>query len=532
MRDILILQLGRLGDLVQTLPLIRRCKEVHPGCRVTLVCLEAFQAVIGEAGGWDRLVPVSLADTDRLADPEQAAAFPDLPPFDGIAEFREDYDLVVTLNPDLGSAVLCQKIRAARKLGRIHTYEGELRLLGPWAKYLFAMVSQRTGNLFNLVDLHMGLAGLQPGAQPPCLPVPAARGDEARELLRQAGWRGGHPLVALQTGASDLHRAWDVEHFAELAAALIDEGAEIVLLGDGRETDRAEELRSRLGRPLVDLVGKTGLALLPAVVKACDLLVSNDTGTIHVAAAVGTPTLGLFFSTAYFTETAPYGAGHAVLQVEIPCAPCSASRRCEVQSCRQHLTVPEVLRTARWLLRPGSEPPELPPTLALYRSRFLANGTLLYAPVDGKPSAHYQAGLLGRLVWEGALDIPRDAFLEECWRRAEDGEDWSLRRRELGETLDRLAGPLDRGLDLAGRLRGAFASGRTEMVQPLHGQLAALGKSLSDTGARSGLFGDYLRYEMMDMDFAPYPELAALLEEKYRSLTGWIGRVRASLARV
>lgn len=532
MRDILILQLGRLGDLIQTLPLVRRFKEVHPGCHVTLVCLEDFQAVIRESGGWDRLVPVRLSDTDRLAEAEHADAFPGAPPFDGIPEFREAYDLVVTLNPDLGSAVLCRKLRAARKLGRIHTYDGELRLLGPWAKYIFAMVSQRTGNLFNLVDLNMGLAGLPPAAQPPCLPVTAARGDEARAELIRAGWRGGRPLVALQTGASDLHRAWDLEHFAGLASALLDDGAEIVLVGDGRETGRAEELRARLGRPMIDLVGKTSLALLPAVVKACDLLVSNDTGTIHVAAAVGTPTLGLFFSTAYFTETAPYGEGHAVLQVEIPCAPCSASRRCEVQACRQHLTVPEVHRTARWLLRPGSEPPGLPPTLALYRSRFLANGTLLYAPVNGKPSAHYQAGLLGRLVWEGALDIPRDAYLEECWRRAEQAGDWSLRRRELGETVDRLATPLDRGLELAGRLRQAFATGRTEMVQPLHGQLAALGQSLAETASHSGLFGDYLRFEMMDMDFAGYPELAGLLEDKYRDLSGWIGRLRASLARV
>lgn len=530
MGEILIIQLGRLGDLVQTLPIIGRIKEADPDCRITLLCLREFRGIIGNGGGWDRLVQVSLADTDSLADPERGNAFPNLPPFDGIPELALTYDLVVNLTGDLGSSVIADRVKAARKLGRTHTYQGELRLRGPWAKYLYAMVRHRKENLFNLVDIYMGMTGLTAKAQPPALDITDEMAGQAREIMSAAGWSGGRPLVALQAGASDLNRAWDLECFADLASLLVKDGAEVLLVGDPKEAGRAAALRDRVPGSVIDLVGKTTLGQLPAVIKACELLVSNDTGTIHVAAAVGTPSLGLFFSTAYYSETAPYGAGHAILQVEIPCSPCNASSRCPVQVCRDHLPVSQVHETVRWLLRPGTPPPPLWPTLSLYQSRFLDNGTLLYAPArSDRPSGHYLTGLMGRLVWEGALGITRDRVLEETWRTASTGEDWRLKREELGRILESWVNPLNRGLVLAGQLRQAFVAGNRDLVKPLHAQLAALSGSFSDAGEKGGLFVDYLHFEMMDLDYAPYPELATHLEEKYRSLTGWISGIRDSL---
>lgn len=530
MREILIIQLGRLGDLVQTLPVIGRFKEADPACSITLVCLQEFRGIIGLSGGWDRLVPVSLADTDALADPERGEVFPNLPPFDKISEFARTYDLLVNLTSDLGSSILAEKLQAHRKLGRTHTYQGELRLRGTWAKYLYAMVRHRTENLFNLVDIYMGMAGLSAKAQPPALAVSAELAGQAREMLAAAGWKGGRPLVALQTGASDLNRAWDLDSFADLGSLLLQDGAEVLLVGDPKETALAAAFQNRVSGPVIDLVGKTSLEQLPALIKACDLLVSNDTGTIHVAAAVGTPSLGLFFSTAYYSETAPYGAGHTILQVEIPCSPCNTSNRCPVPICRNHLLAPQVHETIRWLLRPGTPPPPAWPTLSIYQSRFLGNGTLLYAPArSDRPSGHYLTGLMGRLVWEGALGICRDEVLEQTWRTATAGDAWRQKREELARTLDSWVNPLNQGLALAGQLRQAFASGSRDRVRPLHEQLAGLPGSFVEAGEKSGLFVDYLRFEMMDLDYLPYPELANLLEEKYQSLADWIARIRNSL---
>jgi ADP-heptose:LPS heptosyltransferase len=454
------------------------------------------------------------------------------------------YDLVVNLTSDRGSAALCECIDGVRKLGRIQAPEGEIRLLGPWSKYLFAMVNRRRGNLFNLVDLHMGMAGLDPRPQPPCLPVASERFTEARRLLLDQGWKGGRPLVAFQTGASDLHRAWDIDRFGALGALLAADGAEILLVGDSGETGRAARLREVAGRPVIDLVGRTDLVTLPAVLACADLLVSNDTGTIHVAAAVGTPTLGLFFATAYYSETAPYGEGHAVLQVEIPCSPCSASTRCVVQKCRDHLAVPDVHAAVRWLLRPGSEPPRLPDTLALYRSRFLENGTLVYAPpvapsapgtagsFHRAPSEAWLEGLLGRLVWEDAMGIDRDPTLEAAWKAAASSHDWRIRREAFSAAVDALSTPVRHGREIAGRIRGLFVSGvpaQTELLKPLHDRLSSNGEALFAACESGGLLGAYVRMEMMDMEYLRYPRLAEEMERKYRSIEEWLQRIRASL---
>jgi ADP-heptose:LPS heptosyltransferase len=543
--EILVIQLGRLGDLVQTLPLIRRLRQEHPSGCITLVCLANVKDILVGSGGWDRLVPVRLEDTDALAGPEGRESFPAHPPFNAFPELAGRYDLVVNLTSDRGSAALCECIAGERKLGRIQAPEGEIRLLGPWSKYLFAMVNRRRGNLFNLVDLHMGMAGLDPKPQPPCLRIGSDRLTEARRQLMDSGWKGGRPLVAVQTGASDLHRAWEIERFGALGALLADDGAEILLVGDGGETGRAARFREAAGRPVIDLVGRTDLVRLPAVLACADLLVSNDTGTIHVAAAVGTPTLGLFFATAYYSETAPYGEGHAVLQVETPCSPCSASTRCAVQKCRDHLAVRDVHAAVRWLLRPGSEPPRLPETLALYRSRFLENGTLVYAPpmgppVDGKgeasflraPSEAWLEGLLGRLVWEGALGIPRDPALEAAWKDAGREQDRRTRRDALSAMLDALSTPVRRGREIAGRIHGLFLTSDPappDLLRPLHAQLSRNGEALFAACESGGLFGAYVRMEMMDMEYLAYPGLAAEMERKYRSLEAWMDRTRASL---
>ena len=536
MENLLILQLGRLGDLVQTLPVVRRFKQEKPRCRITLVCLEAFQGILADCLECDRLVPVGLDDVASLCAPENQARFPYLPPFDHFPELREDYDLIVNLTSDSGSAVICEKVHSSVKRGRIHTYAGELRLLDPWSKYLFAMVSHRTENLFNLVDIQIGMAGLKPRPINPCLPVMPFRADEAHALLASRGRRGGGPLVALQAGASDLQRAWDLDRFADLARRLLDEGVcEIALLGDGAERERTDRLIGAIGRPVIDLVGATGLGQLPAVLKACDLLVSNDTGTIHVAAAVGTPTLGLFFSTAYFSETAPYGEGHCVLQVEIACSPCNASSRCPVQVCRDSLVTEAVHESVVWILEPYSPPPAIRPNLYLYRSRFLANGTLLYAPVHaGRASEQYQAGLLGRLLWEVSLGMPVDAAMEDSWRRFRVEEGCEQRRAGLARALTALEGPFAAGLESAGRLRKAFAEGNPDkdLILLLHGRLSHLGAAMAAPAKEAGLIGRILEYEMMDMDYVPYPALAVSLEDKYRKLGGWMASFREAMTRL
>jgi ADP-heptose:LPS heptosyltransferase len=536
MQNILILQLNRLGDLVQTVPLLRRIRREHPSARITVVALEGFSGILSECSWFDKLVALPLKDVEALAAAENREAFPGSPPFAAHPEFRDGYDLLVNLTNDYGSSVICEKVAATRKLGRINSYEGELRLLGPWAKYFFSMVSHRLDNLFNLTDIQMGMAGFPPRPEPASLEISGARRAEAQSLLASLGRRPDRRLVALQTGASELHRAWSLENFAVVAQGLMAAGyAEIALMGDAKERERVGRLAEMVGMPVLNVAGRTSLQLLPAVLEACDLLISNDTGTIHVAAAAGTATLGLYFSTAYYSETAPYGGNHAVLQVEIPCSPCLASSRCAVQTCRDYLDPKAVEEAARWMLDGGTEPPRAYPNLSLYRSRFLTNGSLIYLPArPDHASSHFLAGMLGRLLWEDVLGVARDPLLEDLWRRVRGSEAWERKLAELTGAISGLAGPFRQGLECATRLRGEFEADAPdrENIMALHESLARLGGVLAAAASNAGLVGNFLQFEMMDMDYANYPALAGIMEDKYRALDGWAARFAATLGRL
>jgi hypothetical protein len=401
---------------------------------------------------------------------------------------------------------------------------------------MYALVGYRKEDLFNIVDLQMGIGGLPPAPEKGYLPVTDGRRREARDLLEANGRRPGRKLIALQTAASELHRAWDLEGFSVLAQSLRANGfADIVLLGDARERERVERLAESIGMPVIDLAGKTSLLQLPAVLEACDLLISNDTGTIHVAAAVGLRTLGLYFSTAYYSETAPYGADHVVLQVEIPCAPCSSSSRCAVQTCRGFLRPDAVEEVVRWMLGDRTELPRVRENLSMYLSRFLSNGSLAYLPLHpGLVSGHYLTGLLGRLLWDDALGLASDPDLEALWRGARTAGE----RRSLCEALiAELAGmekPFRQGLGLASGLRAQFESDVPERdrIIAMHQELAGLGKAMGEASRNAGLCGSFLRFEMMDMDYETYPALADILEDRYRMLVDWAQRFQGILFRL
>ncbi len=556
MNSILVLQLNRMGDLVQTLPLLKRLRDEYPQAKITLACLRGLQDLLESVTFHDRLLALGPHTVSALGNPEKQKDFPHGAPFDDCPEFRERYDLLVNVTSDFESAYICRNVEAEKKMGRIHTVEGELRLLGDWSKYLFSLVTNRTENLFNIVDIQVGIAGLAPKPQTKYLPVPQYRREEARGLLRSqgrseirsdasrdfpmradslrpcgVGAAGAKRLVALQTGASDLHRAWSLENFAAVARGFLTQGdAQILLVGDGREQARAQELQAMIGLPVINLTGLTSLSLLPAVMAECDLLISNDTGTIHIAAAVGTRTVGLYFSTAFYTETAPYGPDHVILQVELPCSPCSASSRCPEQACRPYLAPDAVLEVARWCL--GGPLPSHRPNLFAYRSLFLDNGSLMYLPLHTEVSPQYLRGLMGRLMWEESLAMAREHRLGEEWHRLRWMPEWEARRLSMLAALETLGGLFARGLDLAEGLELEFSQAlpRREKVMAQHQELASLGASMAAAANQSGLFGNFLKYEMMDMDYAPYPALAGLLEEKYSTLNQWVVRFRSALS--
>jgi ADP-heptose:LPS heptosyltransferase len=523
MRRILILQTARMGDLVQTLPLLQRLRQEHPQARLSLLARDPFAQLLLQKGFVDHLFLVPDPLWNPLADPTSPNPPPPPQlPSDSLPD--APFDLLVNLSTNRAAAFLAEQIPAARKWGRLPAPEGELRLLGPWTKTIFALVTDRWSNLFNLVDLHLGIAGLNPSPQAPALlpsPEERARGEA---LLARFGRRPGRKLVALQTGASDLSRAWSATHFSALAQALqrqID--ADILLIGSPNERARSEEVAAPLARPPLNLVGETSLPELLPVLAQCDLLISNDTGPIHLAAACATPTLGLYFSTAYYAETAPYGENQTILQVEIPCAPCSTLHPCPQQRCREPLSPEPVTAAALWILS-GASATEAPPPaadLSLYRSQFTADGTLLYLPVHpDKASPQFLTGLARRLLWGPSLGLPPNPALHPFLARWKNHPLFQEILARDAALFGHLSPLLQRGFRASEQLQSEFSNPRRTLpkIQALHQELTRVESELLQIAETGGAYGAMLRYEFMDLPFEPFPQLAETLKLKYQSL--------------
>ncbi len=162
-------------------------------------------------------------------------------------------------------------------------------------------------------------------------------------MLQDLGIPEGKPLIGMNPGAAyGLAKCWDPDRFGELGKRLASRWETKILLF-GREGERpiVYEILRHLGTKGIDLTGKTGLLQLAALLERCTLLVTNDTGTMHVAAAVGTPVVALFGSTLPLT-TGPWGEGHVVAKKDIPCSPCW-KRICPTDhQCMEQITVDEV----------------------------------------------------------------------------------------------------------------------------------------------------------------------------------------------
>jgi heptosyltransferase-2 len=154
--------------------------------------------------------------------------------------------------------------------------------------------------------------------------VPSSQAErEAEQLWTRHGLEGHERVVGLCPGAAfGPAKRWWPERFAALAGRLMAEaGVKVVLFGHRSEIPLIEQIRHRLPQPPVSLAGQDTLASFVALAARCAVLVSNDSGALHIASAVGTPVVALFGPTDP-RRSAPTTPGAFVVRHEIPCSPC------------------------------------------------------------------------------------------------------------------------------------------------------------------------------------------------------------------
>lgn len=343
-RRILIVNLTRFGDLLQTSPAVANLRVHHPEAEISVLAERNFAEVCDAIPGIDHVVRVDL---DRLGNLmlHGGAALLDGYRYveDLLAELRAtSYDLALNFSSSRMTAVFMGLLGIADVRGWSMTSDGLRVIHHPWARLFASMCLNRRVATFNLVDYYRAMAG-GGGMQPLRYVVAPAARAAVSALLE--GTPDGRRIIAFQLGASREIRQWPASAFAALGRALTGAGHSVVLIGGRADRALATAVASEIGAGVVDVCGKTGVAELGALLERVDVLVTGDTGPMHMAVAVGTPVVGLFFGPASPFDTGPYAPDNVLLHASAPCAPCDHNVTCLQPFCRTEIT-PEAVAAA------------------------------------------------------------------------------------------------------------------------------------------------------------------------------------------
>jgi heptosyltransferase-1 len=347
-----MIQLARLGDLVQSLPAIASLTARYPHRSLDLLCptpladLARLFPNVGQVLLWNGAQWHAWAESfvgefqpSWLREVEQYL----------VGLTTEPYTMAYVLNHH-PRAILAGNLLATEVQGpNLHGPLDEE--LSPWASYLRHVAQTRGSNRIHLSDTFCGLCGVTPLPAPPVLILPSndLPGDLAEVGISAGQW------IAVVVGAGDADRSIPVAVWIEWISTVLahDSPCAVVLIGTERDQTAALAIQDGLS-PMIagrlwDATGRTTLPQLATLMKRCHWAVGADTGPLHLATAVGTSAMGFYFSRARVHETGPYGEGHWVWQAD--CAlPETWPIQASVKIIREPATASEQEPVAGWSL--------------------------------------------------------------------------------------------------------------------------------------------------------------------------------------
>jgi ADP-heptose:LPS heptosyltransferase len=321
-----------LGDLLCAVPALRAMRRGWPDAELTLVGLP-----------WARELVQRLPMVDRYIEfpgyPGLPESMPDIEALPGFLQRmqQERFDLLVQLH---GSGRLTNPLLAACGAQRMAGFAEP----GAWTPEPGCFVNWPTQGheIERLLTLTDALALPRQGTQ---LEFPLNDTDRIELASVWPGAYASQPYACVHAGAQLASRRWPTDRFAQVADTLAERGLVVVLTGNSVEAPLVHEVAAAMRRPAVNLAGRTNLWTLGALVERARLVVCNDTGVSHIAAALRVQSV-VVSSGADVARWAPLDrARHTVLWQLTPCRPCSFARCPYDHECAKAIT-PQMVAAA------------------------------------------------------------------------------------------------------------------------------------------------------------------------------------------
>jgi lipopolysaccharide heptosyltransferase I len=321
---IALLKPSALGDIIHSLPVLTALRHRFPQATITWIINRSYEPLLLGHPDLDETLPFDRA----AARSGLGSALTTYVQF--VQELRRRrFDVLIDLQGLLRSGLMALVSGARRRIGLSTAREG-----APWCYTDIVRVADF--NALHAVDRYWRVAedlGAGDGPRTFTIPINAAARSWAEETLHELP----RPWIVLGVGSRWQTKRWLPEHFVSLTKQALERfGGSVLFVGSAEETPLAAVVGPQLESPHLDLTGRTTLPRLAALLSRCDVMVANDTGPLHLAAALGRPVVAPYTCTRNHL-TGPYGAGAGVVETEVWCKG-SYIKRCRRMECMTDLT--------------------------------------------------------------------------------------------------------------------------------------------------------------------------------------------------
>lgn len=338
--NILIVKLSAIGDVVHTLPSLAALRKLYPDAHITWVIEKDSADIIEGHPYLDRIIVSRrkswVGNLKRLH--EVRKTIDEIASF--IATLRDrKYDLVVDFHGLLKSSLIVFLSGGRRKLG----YDSMQELSGLFLdEKIYEDMDKHAVDRYLDLPCHLGADIGKPEF---AIHIGEENRNRVDSLLKESGIGVEDSFVSVNPVAFWDTKLWENGKFARLCDRITEELKMKVVFTGGRNQKTVKRIRSLMKFPSVNLAGRTTLRDLAYLYALSTLVITTDSGPMHISAAVGTPTVALFGPTDP-ARTGPYGEGHTVIRKNLPCSPCFL-KKCETKRCMKEISVEDVFQAVK-----------------------------------------------------------------------------------------------------------------------------------------------------------------------------------------
>ncbi len=340
-KRVLIVRLDRIGDVLLSTPVIKAVREACPNGHIAVMVRRYAKEVMEGNPYLNEVIVYDKNGRERGL----------LRNLNFIRSLRrKKFDIALILHPTKRTHLLVSLAGIPETVGYNKKWGSLLTTRIPHTKHY---------GLKHEIDYTLDIlryTGLEPKDRTLYMPVNKRSDHKIEELFKERGISKKDICVAVNPGASCASKRWGPEKFAKAARGLIEKyGAKVVVVSSAQDKELGDKVSSLLGKECVNLSGKTNVADVASVLRRAKLFISNDSGPVHIACAVGTPVVAIFGRSDRGLGPArwgPTGERDIVLHKDVGCVECLA-HNCKVGfKCLEAITVDDVLAAADKILTP------------------------------------------------------------------------------------------------------------------------------------------------------------------------------------